>query len=103
MLQLGNVYTVKVLLHVLWQPLASVIVAVYVPAALMGPVHCVVTLNPPGPLHAYDAMPAVAQNDVVAPTQIAFVPVMLQFGNVYTVKVLLHVLWHPLASVIVTV
>ena len=47
-------------------------------------------------------MPAVAQNEVVAPTQIALVPVTLQLGSEYTVKVLLHVLWQPCASVIVT-
>jgi hypothetical protein len=39
MLQLGSGYTVSTRLHVLWHPLASVIVTVYVPATLMLPVH----------------------------------------------------------------
>ena len=74
----------------------------YVPATVIVIV-CVDAVNPPGPVHAYEVMPAVAKNEVLLPWQITLLPVMLQTGNGFTVSVLAQVLWQPFASVIVTV
>ena len=67
------------------------------------PVLCVVAVKPPGPVHAYEVMPAVAEKLVVVPVQIELLPDIVQTGNGFTVNTLKQVLWHPLASVIVTV
>ena len=48
-------------------------------------------------------MPAVAEKLVVDPIQIELLPVIVQTGSGFTVSVLAQVLWHPFASVIVTV
>ena len=101
--QIGSGFTTNVLAQVLWQPFASVIVTVYVPAVEMVPVLCVVAVKPPGPVHAYVVMPAVAEKLVVDPIQIELLPVIVQTGSGFTVSVLAHVLWQPFASVMVTV
>jgi hypothetical protein len=103
MSQVGKSFTVSVLVQVLEQPLALVMVTVYVPAVLIDPVHCVVAVKPPGPVHEYELMPAGAQNSVDPPVQIVLLPVMSQVGKSSTVSVLVQVLEQPLASVIVTV
>ena len=43
-------------------------------------------MNPPGPVQEYMAIPAVAENEVVLPEQITFVPVILHEGSEFTVK-----------------
>ena len=48
---------------------------------------CANDVNPAGPVHKYDVMPAVATNDVVAFEQIILVPVIEQVGRALTVIV----------------
>ena len=61
-------------------------------------------VKPPGPVHAYVVMPAVALHVVVLPAQTALLPpVIVQIGSGFTANVLAQVLWQPFASVIVTV
>ena len=55
--QVGGVYGVTVLLHVLLHPFASVMVTLYVPAVLTV-IHCVVAPV----LHMYEAIPAGAHS-----------------------------------------
>ena len=88
MVQTGNGFTVNTLVQVLWHPLASVIVTVYVPAAEIVPVLWVVAVNPPGPIHAYEVMPAVALHVVVLPAHTALLPpVIAQIGSGFTVAI----------------
>ena len=101
--QTGDEFTVKVRWHALAHPLLSTICNVYWPAALMGPVHCAFPVNPFGPLQTYCVMPAGPQNSLVWPAQIVSLPVMVQTGGALTVNVALQLVWHPFASVIVTV
>src|SRR5262245_36761623 len=72
----------------------------YVPATLIGPVHCVEAVKPPGPVHEYEAIPAGPQNsDVFWPPQIALSPVMLHTGLSCTVSSWLQLFEQPFASV----
>ena len=90
--QIGSGFTTNVLAQVLWQPLASVIVTVYVPAVPIV-ILCVDAVKPPGPVHAYVVMPAVALHVVVLPAHTALVPpVIAQTGSGFTTNVLAQVL-----------
>ena len=65
---------------------------------------CVDAVNPPGPVHAYVVMPAVALHVVVLPAQTELLPpVIAQIGSGFTTNVLTQLLWQPFAVVIVTV
>ena len=100
--QIGSGFTTNVLEQMLWHPFASIIVTVYVPATLIV-IFCVDAVKPPGPVHAYVVIPAVALH-VVAPAHTALLPpVIAQIGSGFTTNVLEQVLWQPLASVMVTV
>ena len=61
-------------------------------------------VNPPGPVHAYVVMPAVALHVVVLPAHTALLPpVIVQVGGGFTIRVQTQVLWQPLVFVMVTV
>ena len=61
-------------------------------------IHCVVS-----PVdHKYEAKPTGAQSCVDLPEQISRLPVIEQFGGLFTVIILLHVLLQPLELVTVT-
>ena len=54
---------------------------------------CVAAVNPPGPVHVYVVMPAVALHVVVLPAQTALLPpVIAQIGSGFTTNVLAQVL-----------
>ena len=78
------------------------IVTVYVPAVPIVIV-CVDAVKPPGPVHVYVVMAAVALHVVVLNAHTLPPPVIAQIGSGFTTNVLAQVLWQPFASVIVTV
>ena len=56
---------------------------------------CVDAVKPPGPVHVYVVIPAVALQVVVKPVQTALLPpVIAQIGSGFTTSVLAQVLWH---------
>ena len=63
-------------------------VTVYVPAMLTTALCVVAGVNPAGPDHEYEnpLPPCVTVNVVFVPSQIAFVPVITQFGLAFTVN-----------------
>ena len=69
----------------------------------MLPVLCVEAVKPPGPVHEYVVMPAVAEKEVDPPEHMMLLPVMLHSGNGLTVSVLEQVLLQLFALVTVTV